>query len=231
MRYWQNYWNTSSIIKDKCSQKQVGRTSIKQPVSKAVWEKTLRFVWKEMGINRDSNVLELCSGNGMLTIPLAKVVNNVTAVDFSEPLVGNLRKQLELENITNVTTIVEDINKNVFPEGIFSHVLMYFAIQHFNEKDIINLMEKVYGSLQDNGVFYIGDIPDRARLWDFANTDEYASMYFMSIKNDTPAIGTWFLQKDLIMLGKWVGFTKFQIVNQPEYQINSKYRFDILLRK
>jgi ubiquinone/menaquinone biosynthesis C-methylase UbiE len=229
--FWNDYWNRDEILVDADMQSHVQRTVNHQPVSCEVWEKTLNFIWKKMEIGSTSDVLELCCGNGMLTIPLAQKVRTLSAIDFSTPLIEVLTNQLKHRRINNVTTTIGDITNMSFTENNYSHVLIYFALQHFSERDAIILFQKVYQTLKNGGKFYIGDIPDREKLWDFACNEKYVSMYFESIKKNTPAIGTWFLQNDMLKMSKWAGFKSAEIIIQPEYQINSRYRFDLLLQK
>jgi ubiquinone/menaquinone biosynthesis C-methylase UbiE len=231
LEYWKEYWNVFPAENTGDLQRQVGRTRNRQPVTSEMWDSTLDFVWGHMGIAPSSQVLELCCGNGMLTLPLARKVSSVMAIDFSVPLIRALTERLETEKVNNVTAITGDVNRVDIPEEEFSHALMYFALQHFSEKEAIVLFERVYNALKPGGVFYIGDIPDRVKLWDFANTDEYTSIYFESVKAEAPAIGSWFLKDDLLKLSKWAGFSKAEIVTQPECQINSRYRFDMLATK
>lgn len=228
--YWEKYWN--EISNDIDEQSQVGRTVKKIPVSVDVFMRTVNWAAEKMQIEKYSDVLELCCGNGAWTIPFSKRVRHVTAVDFSKPLIDVLKKKCRLENIKNIKVKLQDISTiNVEDFGPYSHVLMYFALQHFSEKETIILFENIYkilkGSMGAGCIFYIGDIPDREKLWIFANTQEYVKMYFESVKKEMPSIGTWFIKDDLIRLSEYAGFSKCEIIIQPEWQINSKYRFDM----
>lgn len=227
--YWKQYWNSISANLD--DQSQIGRTVRKEPISKEVFQKTFDWVSNNMRVNENSNILELCCGNGVWTIPFAKQAKHVTAIDFSNPLLDVLKSKCLNENIDNVDIKLQnvlDIKADQY--RIFSHIFLYFAIQHFSEKETILLFETAYNILKNNGgIFYIGDIPDRQKLWDFANTKEYAKMYFDSVKNDAPAIGTWFIKEELKKIADYAGFSKCEIIEQPNWQINSKYRFDMML--
>ena len=228
--YWKQHWN--SISQNIDEQSQVGRTVRRKPISSEVFEKTVQWVKQKMQINKESVILELCCGNGVWTTHFSRLVKHVIAVDFSEPLLNVLKMELAIQKITNVTVKLEDvsvINDNDYK--YFTHIFWYFAIQHFSEKEIIFLFEMAYNILKNTkgGIFYIGDIPDKEKLWNFAHTKEYVKMYFDSLKNDSPAIGTWFMKKDLMKLGEYTGFTKHEIIEQPNWQINSKYRFDMKL--
>jgi ubiquinone/menaquinone biosynthesis C-methylase UbiE len=225
--YWEKHWNEISQNIDE--QSQVERTAKKEPVSKELFEKTVDWIVQRMQIGEESNILELCCGNGVWTIPLAKLVKHIIAVDFSKPLLEVLKKKCALGNIRNVDIKLQDVSEiKVQDYKFISHIFLYFAIQYLSEKETIFLFETAHNILKNKGgVFYIGDIPDREKLWDFANTKEYAKMYFDSVKIGTPAIGAWFLKNDLMKLAEYAGFSKCKIIEQPDWQINSKYRFDV----
>ena len=228
--YWGKYWN--EIQKNTDRQSQVERTVKKEPISEGLFEKTVVWVNQKMQVNKNSNILELCCGNGVWTIPFAKRTNHVTAVDFSKPLLEILEKKCVAENVNNVDIKLHDVSKiNSRNYKSISHIFLYFAMQYFSEKEAIFLFETAYSILKNTtgGIFYIGDIPDRRKLWDFANKKEYARMYFDSIKIDTPAVGTWFIKDDLMELSEYAGFSKCEIIEQPSWQINSRYRFDMKL--
>ncbi len=59
-------------------------------------------------IKSNFNVLEIGAGPGSLTIPLAKMVNKVDSVEFSEKATQQLKVNLQEENVQNV----EIIHKN-----------------------------------------------------------------------------------------------------------------------
>jgi len=50
-------------------------------------------------------VLDIGSGPGNLTIPLAKQVDHVTAIDFSAKMLALLKEKATTQNITNISTI------------------------------------------------------------------------------------------------------------------------------
>jgi cyclopropane fatty-acyl-phospholipid synthase-like methyltransferase len=226
--YWKEYWDSVSSAPDL--QAQVGRTHKKEPVNDDVFRDTLDFVARHMKLQKDSKLLDLCCGNGLFSIPFSKLVSHITAVDFSLPLLATLRQRLNDQNVTTVSIINSDVT-SFSPKISYTHALLYFALQHFSEQESISFFEKVFSCLEQGGVFYIGDIPDREKLWTFANTAEYEKIYFDNLKNNTPAIGTWFLKNDLLKLANYTGFSSAEIIMQPDYQINSKYRFDMKLIK
>jgi len=185
-----------------------------------------------MQLNEASSVLELCCGNGVWTLPLSKRVKQITAVDFSKPLLGVLAAELARQNITNVTVKMEDVVAMALDgHPPYTHVFLYFALQHFSERETVLLFEKAHALLKHTGgMFYIGGIPDRLKLWDFANTREYEKIYFDEVKHETPSIGTWFIQEDLVRLADYAGFSSCERIALPGWQMNSHFRFDLKLQ-
>jgi ubiquinone/menaquinone biosynthesis C-methylase UbiE len=225
--YWINYWNNNHIIDIDNSQIQIGRTINKTPIDEQRWQFTLHEI--ERMINLDSNdiFLDLCAGNGLITIPFSLKVCSVTAVDISNALLQRIDTHL----YSNVTLIEADIRSVNLPVENFSKGVMYFALQHFSEHEVIGIFETIYQSLKPSGIFLIGDIPDIDRIFTFYSKPEWITAYFDSLKNNTPAIGTWFKKEILIEMAKYIGFSKVEIITQHPELINSHYRFDLLLSK
>jgi ubiquinone/menaquinone biosynthesis C-methylase UbiE len=225
--YWTQFWNKSEILNSKNSQGQIGRTINKEPIPDDLWQETLSFILRELDLEKDDLVLDLCAGNGLLSLPMSKQVTHVTAVDFSERLIHQLKSQ----NIPNIKTIAEDVNEVDFDADNFSKIIFYFSIQHFNFKDVVIIFEKAFKWLKPKGIFYIGDIPDIEKLFVFFNTEQRERIYFDSIKMNEPIIGTWFYKSFLEKLGRYAGFNDVQIIEQPSHFYNARYRIDMRLKK
>lgn len=225
--YWKNFWNNSKIIKDIHPQKQVARTINKVPIGSKEWQKTLDYILTVIEIKPNDELLDLCAGNGLITIPFAKKCRHVLAVDISKGLLSNIDNSKN----PNILIQVHDIRTLKLNEDFFSKIIMYAGIQYFTEKETVLLFEKVHRWLTDNGLFFVGDIPDVDKLWNFYNTSERKKAYFESVKFEKPIIGTWFKKEFMVRAAEYAGFSKSRVLVQQKYQINSRYRFDVLLRK
>ena len=71
---------------------------------------TAKMIVKKIGISPDSRVLEIGSGLGALTVPIAQIASHVAAVEKDSRLIPLLEQTLDTENIKNV----EIINKDIF---------------------------------------------------------------------------------------------------------------------
>ncbi len=72
---------------------------------------TAEMIIKKIGLANDSKVLEIGPGLGALTIPIARVVRHVTAVETDARLIPLLERELDNENLKNVTIICKNILK------------------------------------------------------------------------------------------------------------------------
>ncbi|NLD39116.1 MAG: ribosomal RNA small subunit methyltransferase A [Desulfatiglans sp.] len=69
----------------------------------------IREIITKAGLDKSDDILEIGPGMGALTIPLAKEVNSVTAVEKDGRMVNHLRQRLGEANISNVLVIEGDI--------------------------------------------------------------------------------------------------------------------------
>lgn len=223
--YWIDFWNKNNIINKNNVHEKVGRTIKGVPIKEEQWKDVINDLENQLELNKNDDVLDIAAGSGALSIPFSKIVNSVIAVDISEKLIN------DLNGIENIKTILADARSIEFNEAQFSKIILYFALQHFSEKETMLLFKKIYKWLKPGGFFYIGDIPDSDKKFEFFNNRERESAYFNSILTDEPIIGTWFNKEFLEKLGIFIGFKQATLIEQPEEYINAHYRFDILLRK
>jgi len=223
--YWKTFWNQSSLLDKKNIHEQVGRTKKGVAIDDEVWEQTLAYIIQNTNLNKDDDLLDLACGSGAISIAVQNKVKSVTAVDISQKLITGLKI------FKSINAIHSDILEVSFKECEFSKVILYFALQHFNENETLKIFERVYKWLKPDGVFFCGDVTDIEKQFDFYDTDERKKAFFESVKENQPIIGTWFNKNFLINLAKYTGFKQAIIIDQPENQFNSHYRFDIKLIK
>ena len=84
--------------------KELGQNFLSQPsVAQSIVDRTM--------IPSDATVLEIGSGLGALTVPIAKRASKVIAVEKDRRLIGLLESELALNGISNVTVINKDVLK------------------------------------------------------------------------------------------------------------------------
>jgi len=90
----------------------------------------------KLELNPEYTVLDVGAGTGRLTIPIAKQVKSVTAIDPSKGMLACLQENVERDGITNVTTINKrwediEIGADIEPHDVViaCHSLGMFDIQ------------------------------------------------------------------------------------------------------
>ncbi len=72
---------------------------------------TAKMIAKKIGISNDTRVLEIGSGLGALTIPIAQIASHVTAIEKDSRLIPLLQQEIDSENLKNVAVVNKDIFK------------------------------------------------------------------------------------------------------------------------
>jgi len=65
-------------------------------------------VLQKVGLGSKAEVVDLCCGDGMFTIPLARMVRHVTAIDLDPAMLARAREKAETGGVTNCRFVVGD---------------------------------------------------------------------------------------------------------------------------
>lgn len=224
--YWVKFWRDyGAKVKNEDEQTQVLRTNNKKPVSKELWENTLKEIEQGFKVQNGDKIIELCSGNGLISRHLANQGAQVVAVDISLDLLASL------EGVTNVECVNQDIRFLKFDEESFDKIIIYAGIQYLSDKDTLMLLNNVYDWLKPSGCFYIGDIPDLDKRWEFFNSKGRVKDYFDHVLNNTAIIGNWFKKDWFLNATDYIGFTSGKCLIQSDKLLNYKHRFDFIFIK
>ncbi|MCP4440180.1 MAG: class I SAM-dependent methyltransferase [Aureispira sp.] len=224
--YWVNFWQDyTTDITEKDEQSQVLRTFNKKPITEELWQFTLDEIDSVFNVVEGDHVLDLCSGNGLLSKHFLTKGASVAAVDISKELLTNL------EGIEGIDAIHSDIRAVDFDNHTFDHILFYAGIQYLTDKEAIVLLQKIYNWLKPGGSLFIGDIPDVKKRWNFFNNEERHKVFFDNQLKGEAIVGNWFESDWFDNLTAYLGFKEGQLVEQDEKLIYSTFRFDYLYKK
>ncbi|TGM58422.1 class I SAM-dependent methyltransferase [Leptospira adleri] len=87
-----------------------------------------------LGLKSDHVVLDVAAGPGTLAIPLSKSVKEIYAIDFSEPMIEQLKKGMREANVENVIPLVMDGQRLEFPQNHFDGAFSMFGLMFFPDK-------------------------------------------------------------------------------------------------
>lgn len=226
--YWVDFWkNYGEKATDKDEQTQVLRTFNKQPISKKIWDFTLKDIQKQIGPCSEDLLLDLCCGNGLISRYFSPMVKNIVAVDISEDLLRSVNRF----KYPNIELIAADIRNLNFDKCSFNKIIIYAGIQYLTLAETTNLFEKVYCWLKPGGIFFLGDIPNYNKRWIFYDNFERQRIYFENLKKGKEIVGTWFEPEFFEKLGSFVNFRDSMYLAQHSDLIYSSYRYDYKLIK
>lgn len=93
---------------------------------------TAQMIVEKTGVSGTSHVLEIGPGLGALTIPLAHAADHVISVEKDRRLIPLLEKELEKEQIENVTIINKDIMKFDISQAVESEKIIVIGNLPYN---------------------------------------------------------------------------------------------------
>src|SRR5437870_11257411 len=92
---WQQFWESyrkTEVRNEQDLYFEVGKTVNQQPISEAAFKLSIELVARYLELNADDKLLELCCGNGLMSLPLASLVSEIQAVDFAQHIITNVQR-------------------------------------------------------------------------------------------------------------------------------------------
>jgi cyclopropane fatty-acyl-phospholipid synthase-like methyltransferase len=225
--YWHAYYTDSAVAHSDAPLKQVGKTVNGIEVADEQIAMITNNVARVLGLTPADTLLDLCCGNGLLTVRLAECTGAVIGIDFTKKLVEvarerNGRFNLSYEHANVLALSVRDL-------GPANRFMMYEALQHFTPEQLAQLLH-VLGRSHNGIRFFIGGIPDQRRLRAFYDTEEKLRFYYKREDEGRSHLGRWWKEEEIQETAARAGFTMKRL-EQPLGLYTAYYRFDVLLTK
>ena len=229
-RDWDAYWN---MVNDRSGPeefcRQVDRTIGGRPTGPEQIELAVSAVRSALDLNSSDCLLDLCCGNGLLTIRLAAACRFTYGVDFSRDLIEIARRYHAGAAVCYVHCPVTDLNTTRLGRYRPSKVCMIGALQYITAAVLERLLAVLGTVTDDLAPIYFHDVPDADRLYNFYDTPERRIDYQLRRAAGTEAIGTWWSRRHLTDLLKTHGYVAEIFAQNPRCS-GAHYRFDILAK-
>lgn len=227
-RDWESHWTSVGQRVGKADLfRQVERTIGGKPMAQDQIEIAVDGVIRRLAAGPDDFLLDLCCGNGLITVRLARFFRFVTGVDYSLELIRVAQERSSLENVTYLHRAAEDLRPEDFPMAEPTKVCMLSGLQYFTERRLDRLMQSLKAITGNELRLYFGDVPDAGKIHAFYNTPERWAEFKKRRAAGTEAIGTWWDRSHLISILEHAGYTA-QVIELESERCTGHYRFDVL---
>lgn len=110
------------------------------------------------GVRPGDVVVDLGSGNGQLSLPLAVSEADVLAVDVSPAMVRQLTQRARVRGIESIDVIAVPIERLELPPACADLVVSSYALHHLRDADKAALVEAAFRWLRPGGRLVVADM-------------------------------------------------------------------------
>lgn len=221
---WLNFWNVTA--KNSNPKLQVGRMLNGVELTDDIIDNTAAYIINMLQINQQSEVLDVCCGNGLITNKVAAYCRHITGIDFSNEMI----QSAEIQKKHNANFICENA-MNFMLNKQFDAVYIAFSFQYFEQTvQAIKLLQNCLQHLKKGGRLLITDIPDAEKIFKYYNTPYKVFQLVISKILNNNNMGRFWNKRDLIKICYELQ-VHCQIIQQQNWQPYRHYRFDALIIK
>jgi cyclopropane fatty-acyl-phospholipid synthase-like methyltransferase len=229
-RDWHIHWNT---VGDRAGPReflsQVERTIGGRPIDDKQIMLAVEAARAALDLTESDCLLDLCCGNGLLTVRLAAACQSTYAVDFSKYLIEVARRYHIAPTLKYIHCSVIDLTVMQLNGRYPNKISMITALQYFTEANLKRLLDSLSGLRDSSATLYFSDVPDIDRLRVFYDTPERRADFECRWAAGIEAVGTWWSRRDLAEVLAGHGYSA-EFRNQDSHRFGAHYRFDLLAR-
>jgi SAM-dependent methyltransferase len=118
-------------------------------------KKEIAFIKRVLDLPKGAKILDLCSGHGRHTIPLAKAGYQMTALDLSKKALNILRNEAKKQGL-DIRIVYSDMRKIPFQNEFDAVINMFTSFGYFtSDKENFRVLDQVVKSLKPKGKFLL----------------------------------------------------------------------------
>ena len=112
---------------------------------------------------KGKSVIDLGAGTGYLSLELAKHARVVFAIDQSQNMLEQIKARADRQNLSNVFTLISDVNSISFHSNQIDIVTMNMALHHI--QDPVLIIREIHRLLNEEGIVVISDVMKHEGAW------------------------------------------------------------------
>lgn len=226
MRDWRTYWRetqTGFAATPNDALVQVGKTTMGEPIERKHVETILNTIGNRLALTTSDVVLDLGCGNGLLTVEIAKQVEQIAGIDVSETLIATANAVNAHSNCSYHIGDLAELSQ--LPIGEVTKAYSYEVFQHLTGAETKLLLHALLELFDHGLVFFVGSLPEQSKLRSFYDTSERWTLYEQNAKVGDDQIGHWWDREELVEICVSLGLN-CSLFDQSESLYTSHYRFD-----
>jgi len=220
MSYWKKYWQKAAQNESLFLQVQRNNNFNTENL-KQIEDNICELI----NLKKEDSLLDVCCGNGLITINLALRCRKAVGVDFCEQMINAANKQSQLSNIEFIKEDALYLGNSIKEK--FDIIILYFSFQYFNRSQGEKVIFEMKKLLKPKGKILVGDIPNKNKIWVFYDTPIKRFFYIKQKLFNQPKMGKFWSEKEMKAISKKLNL-KGTYIEQPKYLPNMHYRFDYL---
>jgi len=220
---WKTYWNRVALqatnTYEAVQRKDMATTLL-----------TAKHIVHSTTMAKEHKVLDLCCGNGLITKRVAPYCTHITGVDQSEILIDAAQNNNLSSNIQYLVGDVLQVSE-LLKGHLFDIIYIEFSFQYFDTYPMgEKLIAEAIQLLKPGGKLWIGDIPDKKKLFTYYNS--FPKLFYLlagKIRNKSP-MGKFWSKRELLKICDKLHI-KGSYLEQNSNLPYAWYRFDFLIEK
>jgi SAM-dependent methyltransferase len=202
---WREFWRSyreTEIRSDEDLFFEVGKTVNQRPIPEETLCLSIELIKQGLQLASKDRLLELCCGNGLTTKYLARLVEQVYAVDFVERLIQHAIKFRWAPNIHYVCADAVGYLDHLIASRLYlpSKVLLGDALGYFEPSALGDILARLKRLTGDSFILMATGIPSDELKSNFYNTPERIRRYEenqLGENNTNDGIGRWWRNEEL----------------------------------
>jgi SAM-dependent methyltransferase len=229
---WHTFWSQYRNIDYQSESDlfvQVGKTIHGAPISNSVFIQMIEDIVTQLELSPQDTLVDMCCGNGLLTLPISEFVRYIYAFDFTEHLIATAKQH---RSNTKIHYAVADANRPFINELRITNApqkyLMNDSLGYFNTTQLSSIIKHIQDT-NHNFKLYVTGVPDDALKFNFYNTDERKRNYYAAVASGEASfqgIGKWWPMHEIVDIADTLNV---KIRTQPQPNCISNYRSNVLI--
>ncbi len=230
-RDWRAHWNAVSEWAEPGEfAKQVKRTICGRPMGDEQITISAEVARSALNLDQSDVLLDLCCGNGLVTVRLAETCRFVYGVDYASDLIELARRHYAAANIRYIHCDAAELTVAQLDGVRPSKIAMIAGLQYFTVANLERLLATIARLTGGAAPMFFSDIPDVDHLYDFYDTPERRAWHAQQEKIGTEPMGTWWSRTDLEQIFHSSGYTADFRDQEPHRYAAYYHRFDLLVQ-